>query len=148
MDVVRDRAQGLPVDDAPPEIIRMLPFDGAHEKLQPNKNATPVAGFKADEDMAEHLDTLRFNAVVCERSSHDQYDKIAQDRSCVEHTVRMLKDVINLDSDEASADGQEDETSNDESAGEETVRFDNASECGGNGVSNKNDEKTKDFERR
>ena len=71
MDVVRDRAQGLPVDDVPPEIIRMLPCDGAHDKLQPNKNATPVAGEKSMEDMAEDLDTRRLNAVACERSSHD-----------------------------------------------------------------------------
>ena len=71
MDVVRDRAQGLPVDDVPPEIIRMLPCDGAHDKLQPNKNATPVAGEKSMEDMAEDLGTRRLNAVVCERSSYD-----------------------------------------------------------------------------
>ena len=85
---MRDRADGLPVDDAPPEIIRMLPCDGAHEKLQPNKNATPVVGEKSMEDMAEDLDTCRFNAVVCERSCHDEYDKIAQDRACVEYTEK------------------------------------------------------------
>ena len=41
---VRNRAKELPEDDLPPEIIRMLPPDKAHDKLQPNKNATPVVG--------------------------------------------------------------------------------------------------------
>ena len=38
MNSVRERAVALPDDDVPPEIIRTLPFDKAHEKLQPQKN--------------------------------------------------------------------------------------------------------------
>ena len=45
--VVQDRAKSLPEDDVPLEMVHMLPFDGAHEKLQPNKNATPVVGDKS-----------------------------------------------------------------------------------------------------
>ena len=35
---------GLPEGDVPPEIVRLLPLDKAHDQLQPNKNATPVQG--------------------------------------------------------------------------------------------------------
>ena len=91
MNEVRERAKGLPEDDVPPEMIRMLPLDGSHEDLQPNKNATPVVGFKPPEKTGEDMEMRRFNAVVCERSCHDQYDKIAQDRHCIEHTVRKLQ---------------------------------------------------------
>ena len=54
------------------------------------------------EDMAEDSDMRRLNAVVCERSCHDEYDKIAQDRSCVEHTVRKLKRMVDPDCDDTS----------------------------------------------
>ena len=78
----------------------------------------------------------RLNAVVCERSSHDQYDKVAQDRACLEHVVRQLKKgSIDLGSDDASVEGQDAETSDDESANEGAGRRDNASQCGGDGVS-------------
>ena len=90
---VQDRAIALPEDDIPPEIIRMLPADNSHDKLQPNKNATPVVGAKSEHDISEEMENRRINAVVCERSCHDAYDKIAQDRACVEHTVRKLKNV-------------------------------------------------------
>ena len=39
---VKNRAQALPENDIPPEIVRLLPLDNAHDKLQPHKNATPV----------------------------------------------------------------------------------------------------------
>ena len=39
---VKERAKALPENDIPPEIVRLLPLDNAHDKLQPNKNATPV----------------------------------------------------------------------------------------------------------
>ena len=116
MHMVQDRARMLPEDDIPPEIIRMLPFDGAHDQLQPNKNATPVVGSKSENDIAEELETRRFNAVVCERSSYDEYDKVAQDRACVERTVKKLKKSVEPVSDEDSATNLDDETSEDESS--------------------------------
>ena len=130
MTEVRERAGSLPEDDVPPEIIRMLPIDGAHEKLQPNKNATPVVGEKSEEDLAKDLQLRRLNAVVCERSSHDQYDKVAQDRSCVEHTVRKLKGLIGPNSDESSTEGKDDEASDEDSAIDEIVLHEDASQRG------------------
>jgi hypothetical protein len=42
LDDVKERARALPENDIPPEIVRLLPLDNAHDNLQPNKNATPV----------------------------------------------------------------------------------------------------------
>ena len=50
----------------------MLPVDQAHEKLQPQKMATPTSREKSMEDMAEDFAKRRMNAVVCERSSYDE----------------------------------------------------------------------------
>ena len=86
----------------------------------------------------------RFSAVVCERSSHDQYDKIAQDRSCIEHTVRKLKGLIGPDGDDASAEGLGEESSDDESGNQEAERLGNASQRGDNGVSEIKDTKEED----
>ena len=94
MDAVRERAKGLPEDDVPPEIIRLLPLDGAHDKLQPNKNATPVSGEGSLDDVRKNLEVLRYNAVVNERSSLDEGDEPAQVRACVEHTVRKLHQAV------------------------------------------------------
>ena len=41
---VKIKASSLPENGVPPEIIRLLPLDKAHDALQPNKNATPVQG--------------------------------------------------------------------------------------------------------
>ena len=93
---VRVRAQELPDDDMPPELIRLLPVknDSSLDKILSNKNATLVVGGKSLEEMAKDLDNSRFDAVVCERSSVDERDKIAQNRSCLEHTVRKLKGLV------------------------------------------------------
>ena len=48
---MKERAMSLPENDVPPEIIRMLPLDKkSMDKLQPNKNATPVVGEQSPED--------------------------------------------------------------------------------------------------
>ena len=114
--VVHDRARSLPEDDIPSEIIRMLPLDGAHDKLQPNKNATPVVGSKSVNDISEELETRRINAVVCERSCLDEFDKVAQNRACVEHTVRKLKKCVDPVSDGDSSTTHDDETSEEDSS--------------------------------
>lgn len=62
---VRTNAKHLPDDDAPLEMIRLLPLDASHDKILPNKNATPVAGEKSLAAMGKDLETRRFNALVC-----------------------------------------------------------------------------------
>ena len=52
---VKERAMSVPENDVPPEIIRMLPLDKkSMDKLQPNKNATPVVGEQSPEDFSKN----------------------------------------------------------------------------------------------
>ena len=82
------------MDDVPPEIIRLLPLDVAHDKMQPNKNATPVSGEGSLDQVRKNFDVLRYNAVVNAKSSFDEGDEPAQVRACVEHTVRKLNQAV------------------------------------------------------
>ena len=135
MCAVRERAKHLPEDDVPPELIRWLPLDASHDKVLPNKTATPVSGEMSLEEIAQCMEMRRFNAVVCERSSEVQCDRIAQERSCVEHTVRTLKRVIQHNSNDALADGSAEETSDEGSDNDVASRVDHVSPRGGHAVS-------------
>ena len=88
---VKKRAQALPENDIPPEIVRLLPLDNAHDKVQPNKNATPVRRGGSLEQVQNNLSVLRMNAVVSENSTFDEGDEPAQARACVDNTARKLK---------------------------------------------------------
>ena len=65
---VKKRAQALPENDIPPEIVRLLPLDNAHDKLQPNKNATPVRREGRLDEVLKNLSVLRMSAVVYEKT--------------------------------------------------------------------------------
>ena len=39
---MREKAQGLPENGVPPEMIRLLPDDDLQDKIQPQKSATTV----------------------------------------------------------------------------------------------------------
>ena len=94
----KKRAQALPENDIPPEIVRLLPLDNAHDKVQPHKNATPVRRGGSLEQVQNNLSVLRMNAVVSEKSTFDEGDEPAQARACVDNTVRKLKrDVVRGD---------------------------------------------------
>ena len=117
---VKKRAQALPENDIPPEIVRLLPLDNAHDKVQPNKNATPVRRGGSLEQVQKNLSVLRMNAVVSEKSTLDGGDEPAQVRACVESTVRKLKrDVV------SDAMTSEDEDIIVDSADAESSRMDN-----------------------
>ena len=95
---VKQRAQALPENDIPPEIVRLLPLDNAHDKLQPNKNATPVRREGSLDEVQKNLSVLRMSAVVFEKSTFDAGDEPAQVRACVENTVRKLKrEVVSVE---------------------------------------------------
>ena len=64
---VKKRVQALPENDIPPEIVRLLPLDSAHDKLQPNKNATPVRREGRLDEVEKNLSVLRMSAVVSEK---------------------------------------------------------------------------------
>ena len=61
--------------------------------------------------MADYLETRRMNAVVCERSTYDEFDRIAQDRVSVEFAVRKLTDITAIDEDISSEDSESDMSS-------------------------------------
>ena len=58
---VKKRAQALPENDIPPEIVRLLPLDNAHDKLQRHKNATPVCREGSLDEVQKNLSVLRMS---------------------------------------------------------------------------------------
>ena len=78
MDRVRLKAEGLPTDGVPPEIVRLLPHDDHLDKVQVQKAATPVAGRVNLESVGDSLARSAPNGVVLEKSSHDEGDINAQ----------------------------------------------------------------------
>lgn len=104
MGIVKARAEKLPENDVPPEMIRLLPLDASHDKILPNKNATPVVGEESLVGLAEDMESRRMNAVVCERSCEDEGDAVAQSRSSVEQTASNLKALTEPDTDDDGTD--------------------------------------------
>ena len=83
MDRVRRKAkETLPRDGIPPEIMHLVKIsneDDTLDRIQIQKEATPVAGrCQSHADAARIFATLAPNAVVCERSSEDGVDVVAQ----------------------------------------------------------------------
>ena len=83
MDRVRRKAkETLPRDGIPPEIMHLMKIsneDNTLDRIQVQKEATPVAGrCQSQADAARIFATLSPNAVVCERSSEDGVDVVAQ----------------------------------------------------------------------
>ena len=86
-DAVKARAELLPVDDIPPELIKVLINDDSIDKLQPQKAATPVAGRVAETAAFKHV---RPHAVVQERSCADRSDINEQHLSSMRHIGESL----------------------------------------------------------
>ena len=83
MERVRRKAKDtLPHAGVPPEIMHLVKIsseDDSLDRIQIQKEATPVAGRCQSHTEAEQLfSTLSPNAVVCERSSEDAFDVVAQ----------------------------------------------------------------------
>ena len=85
---VRQRAEALPEDGVPHEIVHLFHTDNAIDKLQPQKAATPVPGRCDAGDAFAHV---RPNAVVDEKSCGDGADLNAQRVSAVEAVVERLR---------------------------------------------------------
>ena len=74
-EVVRSRAEKLPADGVPPELITLLPNDNSYDKLRMQKPATPVEAMdRTGAVAAKNLSDQRPLAVVLERSSTEQAD--------------------------------------------------------------------------
>lgn len=112
MDRVRAKASILPEDGVPPEIVRLLPLDKAHDKLQPNKNATPVQGAVLSSEVSKEMACTRMNAVVSEVSSLNQGDDAAKLTACLTAITRNLKKGV-LPPGNDRGDGSDDDVSQD-----------------------------------
>ena len=75
---MREKATSLPEDGVPPEIIRLLPHDNHLDKIVVQKAACPVGGRSDLDGAAEIMTKAQPNAVVLEKSSHDEADINAQ----------------------------------------------------------------------
>ena len=75
---MREKATLLPEDGVPPEMIRLLPHDNHLDKILVQKAACPVAGRSDLDGAAEIMTKAQPNAVVLEKSSHDEADINAQ----------------------------------------------------------------------
>ena len=84
MAAVTVKAAGLPDNDVPPEIVRLLPLDKAHNELQPNKNATPVQGAVDYDEIGKEMACTRISGVVGEASSSYMGDDAARVRSVLQ----------------------------------------------------------------
>ena len=85
MERVRTKAfgpEGLPQDGIPDSIVQLLkinPDDSSLDKIQVQKEATPVPGRCQNNADAKHIfEALAPNAVVCERRNEDGIDVVAQ----------------------------------------------------------------------
>eukprot|EP00959_Pyramimonas_sp_CCMP1952_P419788 8792984-Pyramimonas_sp.AAC.1 len=80
------KADQLPQNGVPPEIVRLLPHDTTLDKLMVQKNATPCDGARDSVGAAARDMELRTpNAVVMEKSSVDEVDANRLRQGAFEH---------------------------------------------------------------
>ena len=88
---VQSRAQALPENGVPPEIIKLLPLDNLLDKIQIQKSETPVAEPQNEEEAAAYRAVTRTNGVVLEKSRHYEIDVNAQCNAALHDLLRQLK---------------------------------------------------------
>ena len=98
LDMTRVRAkarQTLPKEGVPPEIMHLIKIskdDDSLDKIQIQKEATPVPGRCQSEAEAGHIfDVVSPNAVVCERSTDDGVDVVAQRAAAYQDIGALLE---------------------------------------------------------
>ena len=92
MDDVERRAQALPKDGVPREIIKLLLLDQLLEKKhQIQKSATFVSTPQSVKEAAARLDVLQWNGVVLEQRRTDEIDVNAQCNAALQHRFAKLK---------------------------------------------------------
>ena len=90
LDQMRLKAQNLPEQGVPPEIIRVLPHDTHLDKIQVQKAATPESGRSTLEGVTAELERSQPNAVLLEATGEDEADINAQRISA----LRILSDKL------------------------------------------------------
>ena len=88
--VVRKKAEQLPKDGIPPEIVRLLPHDASLDKVLIQNAAAPVDGRGSLETAGARLDKSKPNAVVEEKSGCDDADINAQRIAAVRSFAERL----------------------------------------------------------
>ena len=72
---VRNKAkESLPTNGVPEHVAKLLPYDSLLDNIQVQKQATPVSARTSLEGVSEQFRIQRPNAVVLEKSSHDDAD--------------------------------------------------------------------------
>ena len=97
---VRKKAEQLPEDGIPPEIVRLLPHDASLDKILIQKAAAPVDGRGSLETAGARLDKSKPNAVVEEQSGCDDADINAQRIAAVRSFAERLtgeQQIITMD---------------------------------------------------
>ena len=72
---VQSRAQAVPENGVPPDIIKLLSLDKLLDKIHIQKGAAPIATPQNEEEAAA---VIRTNGVVLEKSSQEEIDANAQ----------------------------------------------------------------------
>ena len=89
--VVRSRAETLPCNGVPPEILKVVnEIDNAHDKLQPQKAAAPTESMVSTEDAQTILSGQRARAIVPEGQSAEQQDANAVSVAAIEKMAQAL----------------------------------------------------------
>ena len=90
MERAHAKAQLLPENGVPPELIRIIPHDDHLDKVLIQKAATPVTGRSDLAGAGHQLATARPNAVVMEKISYDDADINAQRIRVLHHYAEQL----------------------------------------------------------
>ena len=88
---VQSRAQALPENGVPPEIIKLLRLGTLVDNIQIQKSATPVATPQNEEDAAANLAVTRTDGLVLEKSSQDEIVVNAQCNGALHNLLRQHK---------------------------------------------------------
>jgi len=91
------KAQSLPENGVPPELIRIIPHDDHLDKVLVQKAGTPVGGRSDLEGAGHELATTKPNAVVMEKSSYDDADINAQRIRVLHHYAEQLDVQVSQD---------------------------------------------------
>ena len=92
MEDVERRAEHLPKDGVPPEIMKLLPLDQLIEPIRMHKSATPVSTPQHVQEAAADLDVMRWNGIVLEQTSRkDEIDVNAQRNAALQNLLAKLK---------------------------------------------------------
>ena len=93
---VRARAEALPTNGVPEELVTLLGHDDDLQRIQRQKAATPARGHVPLEEVAEEWASCKPNAVVNERRSLGYGDADASAKASRDWTFLLFRSAGNL----------------------------------------------------